>query len=294
MNKCVGCGIKLQNKSKDSLGYTPNLDNKYCERCFKLIHYNQNKEVSNLDNKDIINKINKLKYFTIFITDLLSINKLVIDTFKSIKNDKVLIINKCDIIPNNLKLEHIEENIKNSYNIKEDVFFISAKKKMYLNNIIKLIEEHNNVIFCGETSSGKSTLINNLLDSKLTTSKFNNTTLDFIKLKYLDYTIYDTPGIIFNNIEKDYNNIIIKNKEINDNYIINIDDLKIKTNGILTFYIMNNSNIISKKDDTILDKKYIVKDKSDIVIPNGFIYVKKGLTIYSNKELEIRNSIIGK
>jgi ribosome biogenesis GTPase A len=293
MNKCIGCGIKLQDKDQSLLGYTPKINNKYCERCFKLIHYNQNKEVINLDNKKIVDKINKLNYFTIFITDLLSINKRVIDIYKSIKNNKILIVNKCDIIPNNVKLEHLEDNIKNSYNIKEDVYFISAKKKMYLNKIINLIEENNNVIFCGETSSGKSTLINNLIDSKLTTSKYNNTTLDFIKLKYLNYIIYDTPGFI-NESNNDYDNIIIKTKDVSDNYVLNIGDLIIKTNGNLTFYINDNTNIISKKENVNLPNRVDIKTKSDIVLNNGFIYVKEGITVYSNKELEIRNSIIGK
>ena len=41
MNKCLGCGIKLQNDSPIELGYTTNLDNKICERCFKLKNYGQ-------------------------------------------------------------------------------------------------------------------------------------------------------------------------------------------------------------------------------------------------------------
>ena len=50
MNKCIGCGIKLQNNNKDEIGYTKDLNNKYCERCFKTIHYNEEKKVNNLDN----------------------------------------------------------------------------------------------------------------------------------------------------------------------------------------------------------------------------------------------------
>ena len=77
---------------------------------------------------------------------------------------------------------------------------------MYLNYLKDLITYYKEVIFCGETSSGKSTLINNLLDTNLTTSKYQNTTLDFIKLKYEDNTIFDSPGILLNeekgNVEK--------------------------------------------------------------------------------------------
>ena len=293
MSKCIGCGIKLQNINKDSLGYTVNLNNKYCERCFKTIHYNEEKKVNNIDNYKIIDKINKLSYFTIFITDLLNINEELINIYKSINNEKIFIINKCDIIPNNIKLEHISDNLKRVYNIKEDIIFISAKKKYNLNNIGKIIELNNNVILCGETSSGKSTLINNLIGSNLTTSKYSNTTLDFIKLKYEDYIIYDSPGFNINNKDV-YDNIIINTKQINNNYTLNINDLKIKANGNITIVMSDKVKINSKKDSNNLEYTYEIKDNSDIIIDNGFIYIKKGIKIESNKKLEIRKSIIGK
>ncbi len=38
---CKGCGIKLQNKDKEKLGFTPLKleENIMCERCFKMKHY---------------------------------------------------------------------------------------------------------------------------------------------------------------------------------------------------------------------------------------------------------------
>ena len=50
MSKCIGCGITLQDQKKDMLGYTPSINNPYCERCFKTIHYNENIKINNLDN----------------------------------------------------------------------------------------------------------------------------------------------------------------------------------------------------------------------------------------------------
>lgn len=295
MSKCIGCGIKLQNTDKDKLGYTKKLDNKYCERCFKTIHYNEEKKVTNLDNSKIIDKINKLGYFTIFITDLASINKKLIEVFKSINNEKVLVINKCDIIPDNLKLEHIEENIKNSFNIDNEVCFISAKKSMYLNKIINLIEEKETVILCGETSSGKSTLINNLIGSNLTTSKYSNTTLDFIKLKYLDYVIYDTPGIMINENKNNLENITISTKQLSDNYVLTIKDVKLRTNANLTFVIPDNLKITSKKEDIDLNEVIEIDKPTDIELEGGgFIFVKNPCIIKSNGILGVRKSIIGK
>ena len=59
MTKCIGCGITLQDKNKDAVGYTPDIKNKLCERCFKLKNYNilTNKGVS-IDNDALIEKIN--------------------------------------------------------------------------------------------------------------------------------------------------------------------------------------------------------------------------------------------
>lgn len=295
MSRCIGCGITLQNTDSNKLGYTKKIDNKYCERCFKTIHYNEEKKIDNLDNNKIINKINKMGYFTIFITDLININKELIKVFKSINNKKILVINKCDIIPNHLKLEHIEENIKNSFNITDEVCFISAKKSMYLNKIINLIEENENIILCGETSSGKSTLINNLIGSNLTTSKYSNTTLDFIKLKYLDYVIYDSPGIMLNDKKENIDNISISTKQLSDKYILSLNNLKLRTNGNLTFIIDNKIKMNSKKEDINLEYVIKIDRPSDIELENGgFIFVKNPCIIKLNKKLEVRDSIIGR
>ena len=292
MSKCIGCGIKLQNENKEDLGYTKNLENDYCERCFKTIHYNEERKVDNVDNFKIINKINKLGYLTIFITDLISLNKDLINVFKSINNEKILVINKCDIIPNNLKLEHIEENIKNVFNIDDEICFISAKKEYNLNKIINEIESETNVIFCGETSSGKSTLINKLSLSNLTTSKYNNTTLDFIKLKYLDYTLYDTPGIIINENKKSVENIKIKTCQLNEKYVLSIGKYKTRSNGNITLLINSDIDINSKKSDELLKNKIEINYPSDIEIDGGFIFVKNSCTIECNEKLTIRKSII--
>jgi len=294
MSKCVGCGVTLQNNDNKTIGYTKNLDNKYCERCFKTIHYNEEKKVDNIDNFKIIEKINKLGCTTLFITDLLSINKKIIEIFKNINNKKMLVINKCDIIPSNLKLEHLEENIKSSYNIKEDICFISAKKEYNLNKIINVIENDKNVLLCGETSSGKSTLINKLIGSNLTTSHYSNTTLDFIKLKYLDYVIYDTPGILISDNKSPVENIKIYTKQLNVNYVLSIDDLKLRMNGNITLIVSDKINITSKKENVNLDNEINVKNNTDIELENGFIFVKNSCIIKSNKNFEVRKSIISK
>ena len=104
MTKCIGCGITLQDNIKDAVGYTPDIKNKLCERCFKLKNYNilTNKGVS-IDNDALIEKINKLKCYVLFLIDFINLDKEVIEAYKKIKCQKVLVLTKSDIIPKNIK-----------------------------------------------------------------------------------------------------------------------------------------------------------------------------------------------
>ena len=49
IKKCQGCGYTLQSDDSSKLGYVPKTKNKnpkLCERCFKIIHYNDAKIVT--------------------------------------------------------------------------------------------------------------------------------------------------------------------------------------------------------------------------------------------------------
>ena len=39
MKKCKGCGAPIQNKDPKMTGYSINLEQDYCQRCFRLTHY---------------------------------------------------------------------------------------------------------------------------------------------------------------------------------------------------------------------------------------------------------------
>ena len=67
MSKCTGCGVILQNINKEKIGYTTSLNNKLCERCFRIRNYNEysrvlkdNEEV-NLDEVDVLGAIYNIK-----------------------------------------------------------------------------------------------------------------------------------------------------------------------------------------------------------------------------------------
>ena len=105
--KCIGCGTTLQSSNKEEKGYIREdkiKDSSYCERCFKIIHYNE-RIVTNLDNINsyILKEVNKKAKYVYFLVDLLNINSETITTFKDITVPKTLIISKLDIIPKSIK-----------------------------------------------------------------------------------------------------------------------------------------------------------------------------------------------
>ena len=142
--KCIGCGTTLQTTNNKEKGYIPEnkyKDSSYCERCFKIIHYNE-RIVTNLDNINdyILEEVNKKAKYVYFLVDLLNINKDTMNTFKNIKAPKILIISKLDIIPKSIKNNLITSWLKEEYGIKEEICFQSSKKnlntKALLNKLI--------------------------------------------------------------------------------------------------------------------------------------------------------------
>lgn len=300
MTKCVGCGIKLQEKDKNELGYTPNLKNALCERCFKLKNYNilTNKGI-NIDNDKLINKINELNTCVLFLVDFINLDSEVIDAYKKIKSKKILIITKADIIPKNIKYQKLIQNIKNIYDIKEDLILTSSKTKLNIKTITKLCLEEKNICLAGFTNAGKSSLINALVGSDITVSKKSNTTQDFIKLNVDGINIYDAPGFMSNiNRENIPRSIIrpITYQFPNKHYLL-IQDIKLNIleNSNFTIYVGNEANIIRRKENENVECKIIVPKNSDVII-KGFCFInfKNTCMISLNtKDYEIRPSIVG-
>lgn len=301
IKKCIGCGIPLQTENENDLGYTPKLENDLCARCFKLKHYgNKIDEGKNQNNTILLEKINKNKCHVLFITDFLNTNNEVIDTYKKIKNPKNLVINKSDIIPKNIIVSKLLNNIKKIYKIDEEIIICSSKNNK-LDDLYKIINKYDKVLFCGYTNMGKSSLINKITKTNLTVSNKRNTTQEFIKTSYEDKTIIDAPGFINNYIiEKDIKNIIkpityqMKNK-----YYLNIEQIKLAFDKDinLTMYIDNNINVEKRKIKETLNYEKTIRSNCDILIKGiGFIKVKGDTNFFINiskDRYEIRPSIVG-
>lgn len=300
MTKCVGCGIKLQEKDKNELGYTPNLNNELCERCFKLKNYNilTNKGI-NIDNDKLINKINELNTCVLFLVDFINLDSEVIEVYKKIKSKKILIITKADIIPKNIKYQKLIQNIKNIYDIKEDLILTSSKTKLNIKTITKICLEEKNICLAGFTNAGKSSLINALVGSDITVSKKSNTTQDFIKLNVDGINIYDAPGFMSNINRENIPRSIIRpiTYQFPSKHYLLIQDIKLNIleNSNFTIYVGNEANIIRRKENENVECKIIVPKNSDVII-KGFCFInfKNTCMISLNTtDYEIRPSIVG-
>lgn len=327
--KCNGCGTTLQTNNPKEKGYIREdkyNNSNYCERCYKIIHYNE-KIVTELDNINeyIIKEVNKKAQYVYFLIDFLNINKETIESFKRIKTPKTLIISKLDIIPKSIKESKIINFLKETYNIKEEILFQSTKKNINTKRITNYLEQNNinQAYILGYTNAGKSTLINKLSEineitnNQITTSLIPNTTIDFIKINLNDkISIIDSPGFTLNNTLYKANEFDLI-KRINPKTFLkpttyqlkNIASLiiedKIKISSSIannyTFYISNDINIerVFEKNKNLEEYEPItikIPESSDLIIKSlGFINIKKActLTIYSeNKELfEVRKSI---
>lgn len=325
MNRCIGCGIELQCEDKLKDGYTSDINNKYCERCFKIIHYNEyifndkDNEIY-LEKLSSINDTNDLVILTVDFLNLIDFNNL------KINNPILLVFTKRDILPRSVHEEKFLNRKYGNLNVKDKIF-VSSKNNYNLDLLMELIKKYktsNNVYVCGLTNAGKSTLINKILknysdrDADITISNLPSTTLDFLPKKISDDLILiDTPGlldsgnIIFNLSEEEIKKII-PNKEINpiifqikaDQSIVFENFLRIdipKDNNIIC-YLSNNIEInryykSNNKLDHLEMYKVNIPMNSDLVIRGlGFIKFKKECVIklYLKKGVNffVRNSII--
>lgn len=316
MNKvCFGCGSILQSDNELNPGYIP--ENKineanYCKRCFRLTHYGEI-SINELEKstKSILDNVNRDSCFKVFIIDFLNINNNTINIFNKINGNKLLLISKIDLLGKSINIDRVIENIRNIYNIKSDIKYISSIKKWGL-NLVKYLE-NNNINKCyllGPTNSGKSTLINKLIEeynpklNKLTISNKRNTTLEFIRINLTNnLTLIDSPGFLISDygLKSKYKNIvkpITFNMKDDESLVVDKFYINFKNSTSVTIYVNEEINAKKYFKEIEYDYELEVNDNTDLCI-NGFgiINIKNKNNISINgldKDLiSIRNSIFG-
>lgn len=314
MNKCKGCGALLQNENKEKEGFSKNIEDPFCERCFRIKHYSEYKNIikTNDDFKNILKKIEESKDLVVLLVDILDMENV---KKINIKNDVILVITKKDIYPRDL---YKNISLKPNLNIKKQLV-ISTVKNYNLDELLNEINKYKkgkNVYVMGFTNAGKSTLINKMVKNysnekdNLTVSFLPSTTLDFLKVKINDsLTLIDTPGLIdegniCNYVSPKTLKEIIPVKEIKPKIyqvkvkqsIIVGDILRVDAEKNNLIFVMSNAlkyERIYKETDRLKNLSKIelnVLENSEIVIKGlGFIKVKnkEKITIYTVENVDV-------
>lgn len=295
MKKCLGCGAVLQTDDISKKGYVKLITQNYCQRCFRLTHYNDlTIDMKNaIARKDVLDAIKDIDGLFVLVVDIMAIeaalSRDIINVLKG--RDVLLVINKYDTLPANVNMKKIEiyleevvTNKMKGINIIDVLLtqkFDPSFREFFVETIKRL--DYEKIVFIGNVNAGKSTIVNKLLeDNRLTVSRYPSTTLDFNQMEIEGYIMIDTPGLV-----DDYSVIMYVNQEelkkvlITDTLkptifqlyepqsyfvegILRLDLYPAKKNASVIFYINNLLNIHRTKVSNA--DNYFEKHKDELSI----------------------------
>lgn len=326
LKRCKGCGVILQDQNLLQEGYTTNLENDICQRCFRMKNYGEYQVVtkSNDEYLNILKGVGETKDLVLYIADLLNLEEDIETIRELIPNKMILVLNKKDVLPKSVKEEKLIKYLENKGINFEEVIVISVNKNLnidYLLKRIKYYQTSKNVYVVGHTNAGKSSLINKLISNyssnnqELTMSPLPSTTLNLVKIDINDHlTLIDTPGLvdngsILNRVDasmvkkisprkeiKPHTYQLRKNQSIIIEDLIRIDYVEGEKNSF-TLFVSNDLKVKRLlnlfNNDELKDKNkftYEMKYDEDLVI-NGLGFVKivnKGIVdVYIDKDIDV-------
>lgn len=217
--KCTGCGIELQSEYPNKEGYLQEsvLKSKErkedfcCQRCFKIKNYGKNipVEFSSDDYRKEVKKATQEAKLALAVFDIIdfegSFNEEILDVLRDM--DSIVIINKLDLIPDDKHPSEVANWVKDRLGEEGisplDIAIVSTKNAYGINGIFKKINHFYpkgvDAVVLGVTNVGKSSIINRLVGTKVTTvSKYPGTTLKSNKrnIPQTKINLIDTPGLI--------------------------------------------------------------------------------------------------
>lgn len=207
MANCKGCGIQLQYNHPKLPGYTPKKGSDYCQRCFRLMHYDDLtiSMKTGIDPDSVLQRIEAMDCLVLWVVDLFDFEASMIPGLsrKLSGKDIIMVATKRDILPETLSPEKIARFVFGR--LKElgisirHLIITSSYETMGMEEVKEAVDMygHNRpVVVMGRANAGKSTLLNKLMQkSELTSSRYPGTTLDFNPLDIDGIQYIDTPGI---------------------------------------------------------------------------------------------------
>ncbi len=328
MNSCHGCGAILQTDEKEKEGYTTSLENRFCERCFRIKNYNEyqkstkGKEVF-LENLKTIEP----SHLMVLVVDLFQIPKNLEEITTLFSNPILLVLTKRDLLPVSL----YEEKLKN-YFLEEskqivDTVIISSSRNYHFDELMEKIRKYQTskeVYVIGYTNAGKSSMINRILLDytqkipEITTSMLPRTTLENLEIEIdSHFTLIDTPGLLDEKSllvhleEKDLKKVMPKKmirplsyqvKEPQWIYLDRYGVVECPEENDLIFYFSNTLEMTRYRKNKEIPKDFVkhsfsMQGREDVVIDGlGFIKVMRpgNLIIYTYPEVDVyvRKSLI--
>ena len=207
MANCKGCGIQLQYNHPKLPGYTPKKGSDYCQRCFRLMHYDDLtiSMKTGIDPDSVLQRIDAMDCLVLWVVDLFDFEASMIPGLsrKLSGKDIIMVATKRDILPETLSPEKIARFVFGR--LKElgisirHLIITSSYETMGMEEVKEAVDMygHNRpVVVMGRANAGKSTLLNKLMQkNELTSSRYPGTTLVFNPLDIDGVQYIDTPGI---------------------------------------------------------------------------------------------------
>ena len=138
--RCSGCGILLQDENVLQEGYTTNLENNICQRCFRMKNYGEYQMItkSNEEYLNILKDVGETKDLVLYITDLLNLEKNIETIRTIIPNKMILVLNKKDVLPKSVKETKLINYLATKEIHFEEVIVISVNKNYNIDYLERL------------------------------------------------------------------------------------------------------------------------------------------------------------
>ena len=150
MTKCKGCGAVLQNTDIKAIGYTPKENSEYCQRCFRLMHYDdlQYSMKTGIDPDEVLSRINEIDGIILWVCDIFDFEASMIEGLNKhlIGRDIIMVVTKRDLLPVTVSNEKMAKFIFSrlkDYGITIKGLIVTGKNIDNKDEILKAINIYN-------------------------------------------------------------------------------------------------------------------------------------------------------